>query len=255
MIRIAEQNLNAQFAERLLRQTLHRAGRAHRHERRRVDDAVRRRETPQARAGRIGFQNLEVKFHPCEFSRTMRHCRVAVAGDLVAQASAELAVLAFERNAERHDRLKCAMSYWTAATGNRGDQRLRVGMRGRGEDLRGGACFDDAAALHDGDARGELRDHGQAVRNQQVGEREIALQILQQLQNLRADGNIERGNRLVGHHQARAQHQGARDADALPLAAGKFVRVARERVFAQADGAQDFDDALRGARRGRGRGS
>ena len=82
MIRVAEQNLNAQFAERLLRQALHRAGGAHRHERRRINDAVRRREAPQARAGRIGFQNLEAKFHRCEFSRRtgefsrrMQRCR------------------------------------------------------------------------------------------------------------------------------------------------------------------------------------
>jgi hypothetical protein len=37
MVRVAEQNLNAQLAERLLRQSLHRAGRAHRHERGRID--------------------------------------------------------------------------------------------------------------------------------------------------------------------------------------------------------------------------
>ena len=61
---------------------------------------------------------------------------------------------------------------------NRGDERLRVRMRGRVQDLRGGACLDNPAALHDCDARGELRDHGQAVRNQQIGERKIALQIL-----------------------------------------------------------------------------
>ena len=54
-------------------------------------------------------------------------------------------------------------------------------MSGRAEDLRGGARFHDAAALHDGDARGELRDDGQAVGNQQVGESKIALQILEQL--------------------------------------------------------------------------
>ena len=63
MIRIAEQNLHAQLAERLLRQALHRAGRAHRHERGRIDHAVRRRQAPQPRAGRIGFQNFKVKFH------------------------------------------------------------------------------------------------------------------------------------------------------------------------------------------------
>ncbi len=46
MIRVAEQNLNAQIAERLLRKSLYCALRADRHERGRVDDAVRSRETP-----------------------------------------------------------------------------------------------------------------------------------------------------------------------------------------------------------------
>ena len=63
MIGVAEQNLHAQFVERLLRQTLYRASRADRHERRRIDHAVRRRQPPQARTGRIGFQNFKMKFH------------------------------------------------------------------------------------------------------------------------------------------------------------------------------------------------
>ena len=113
-------------------------------------------------------------------------------------------------------------------------------MRGGAEDLLGGAGFHDAASLHDGDAGGELRDHGEAVRNQQVRERKFALQILQQLEDLRADGNVEGGDRLVGHDQARAPHQGARDADALPLAAGKLVRVAAEGVFSQSDRAERY---------------
>src|ERR1700676_4609167 len=75
MISVAEQDLNAKLAERLLRQALPRALRAYRHERGRVDDAMRSRETPQARAGRICFENFEAKFHRGEFSRTMQRCR------------------------------------------------------------------------------------------------------------------------------------------------------------------------------------
>ena len=66
-------------------------------------------------------------------------------------------------------------------------------MRGGAKDLFGGARFHDAASLHDGDARGELCDHGQAVRNQQVRKRKFALKILQQLEDLRAEmGNDAR---------------------------------------------------------------
>src|SRR5258708_8757987 len=47
MICVAQQNLHAQLAERLLRQTFHRTLRADGHERSRVDDPVRSGETPQ----------------------------------------------------------------------------------------------------------------------------------------------------------------------------------------------------------------
>ena len=76
VIRVAQQNLHAQFAERLLRQPLHRARRAHGHERRRIDDAMRRCQPAQARAGRIGFQYLKMKIHLQEFSRPAPRCRV-----------------------------------------------------------------------------------------------------------------------------------------------------------------------------------
>src|ERR1700704_766087 len=72
MIRVAEQNLDAQIAERLLRKSLYCALRADRHERGRVNDAVRSRKTPQPGARRIGLQNFEAKFHRCEFSRPSR---------------------------------------------------------------------------------------------------------------------------------------------------------------------------------------
>src|SRR5882762_7242334 len=63
VICISEQDLHAQLAERLLRQPLHRALRADGHECRGINHAVRRRETPEARAGRIGFQDVKMKFH------------------------------------------------------------------------------------------------------------------------------------------------------------------------------------------------
>ena len=63
MIGVAEQNLHAQFGERLLGERFHRAGGSHGHERGRVDHAVRRRQSTEARAGRIRFQNFKMKIH------------------------------------------------------------------------------------------------------------------------------------------------------------------------------------------------
>ena len=52
------------------------------------------------------------------------------------------------------------------------------------------------------------------------------LRVLQELENLRADRDIERRDRLVGHQDARPQRQRARDGDALALAAAELVRIA-----------------------------
>ena len=63
VIGVSEKNLHAELFEVLLRLALHRCRRAHRHKRRRFDHAVRRREAPEARAGRIGRENFKLKWH------------------------------------------------------------------------------------------------------------------------------------------------------------------------------------------------
>lgn len=47
----------------------------------------------------------------------------------------------------------------------------------------------------------------QAVRNEDIRQPELALQLLQQQQNLRAHGNVQRRNRLVGDDKLRPQNQ------------------------------------------------
>ena len=59
---------------------------------------------------------------------------------------------------------------------------------------------------------------------------EPLLQVLQQVDDLRLDRDVERGDRLVEHQEARGHGQRARDSDPLALAAGELVRVALERV-------------------------
>ena len=55
---------------------------------------------------------------------------------------------------------------------------------------------------------------------------EVALEVAQQVEDLRLDRDVERRHRLVGDDQLRLQRERARDADALALAAGELVRVA-----------------------------
>ena len=75
----------------------------------------------------------------------------------------------------------------------------------------------------------------QVVRNEEVGDAELLLQVLQQVDDLRLDRDVERRHRLVGDDQARLDRQGARDADALALPAAELVRIAVVGVAPQTD--------------------
>lgn len=63
MVGVGEQNLNVETFEVLLGLAFDGRGRADGHERRRLDDAMRGRKASQARTGRIGCENLEMKTH------------------------------------------------------------------------------------------------------------------------------------------------------------------------------------------------
>ena len=60
----------------------------------------------------------------------------------------------------------------------------------------------------------------------------LGLEALHQVQDLRADRDVERADRLVGDDHLRLEHQRPRERDPLPLAARELVRVALERVHA-----------------------
>ena len=90
--------------------------------------------------------------------------------------------------------------------------------------------LDDRAQVHHGDAVGDVADDGEVVRDEQVGERELLLQLLEQVDDLRLDRDVERRDRLVRHDEVGVQGQRPGQADALALAAGELVRVAAGRV-------------------------
>ena len=60
------------------------------------------------------------------------------------------------------------------------------------------------------------------------------LDLLKQVNHLRLNRHIQRTHRLVANNQLGLQNQRAGDADALALAAGKFVRVAVNLIRQQA---------------------
>src|SRR5829696_619045 len=84
----------------------------------------------------------------------------------------------------------------------------------------------DLAEVHDHDAVRDVTDDVQVVRDEDVGEAEIVLQVLEQVEDLRLHGHVECGDRLVADDQLGVDRQRARDADALALTTGELVREA-----------------------------
>src|SRR6516225_1716518 len=119
-----------------------------------------------------------------------------------------------------------------------------VGVLGGGGHLFGGAGFDDAAALHDRDARAEIADDRHRMRNEEVGQAELALELLEEVDDLSADADVEGGDRFVGDDEFGAEGEGAGDADALALSAAEFVREAAGGGLVHANGVEEFGDTL-----------
>ena len=109
---------------------------------------------------------------------------------------------------------------------------------------RAGAISTMRPEVHHRDAVADVLDHRQVVRDEDVGQAELLLQVFEQVDHLRLDRHVERGHRLVADDELGAHRQRARDADALALAAGELVRVAPHVVGAQADGLEQLDDAI-----------
>ena len=82
------------------------------------------------------------------------------------------------------------------------------------------------------------------MRDEDVGQVELALEILQQVEDLRLHRDVERRDRLVADDQLRLERERARDADPLALAAGELVRVAVVVLRAQPDAGEQLRTRL-----------
>jgi hypothetical protein len=108
--------------------------------------------------------------------------------------------------------------------------------------LGGGSHLDDAPEVHDGHAVAQVRDGAEVVRDEEQAHRELLLQLLEQVQDLRLDRDIEGAQELVAHDEVGLYGEGAGDADALALAARELVRVAAHHVGAEAHLREDVGD-------------
>ena len=101
-----------------------------------------------------------------------------------------------------------------------------VGVARRGEQPARLGQLDHGAEIHHRDACGDLPDHGEVVRDEEIGEAELRCRRQQKIDDLGLDRHVERAERLVADDQARLRRERAGDADALALAAAELARQA-----------------------------
>ena len=104
---------------------------------------------------------------------------------------------------------------------DRRHERLRVRVARVAEELLAVGQLDDAAQVHHRDAIADVLDHAHVVGDEEVGQPELALEVLEQVEDLGLDRDVERGHRLVADDEVRLEDQRAGDADALALAAAR----------------------------------
>jgi len=134
---------------------------------------------------------------------------------------------------------------WRAPWGRgRSDQSGGVWVPGLTADGFSAANLDEFAQVHDTNPITHMLDSSQVVADQEIGDPEFSLQIFQEIENLRTDGDIERGHRLVEDYQGWLQRQSPRDADTLTLTTAKLMWEALGTVCREPYGAEHLLQAL-----------
>src|SRR5438552_10110695 len=107
----------------------------------------------------------------------------------------------------------------------RAEQRPRVRMLGRLEDLLDRALLHYLARVHDEDTFAETRDHSEVVRDEDDRRPHLLVEVAQELEDLSLDGDVERGGRFVSDEQLGPVGQTHRDHGPLPHAAAELMRI------------------------------
>ena len=97
-----------------------------------------------------------------------------------------------------------------------------------GEEVLGATLLDDVSHIHHGDAVGDVFDHREVVRDEKIGEAELVLKVLQQVEGLCLNRDIEGGYRLVRDDEPRTERKRPCDSDALAFAAREGMGIAAQ---------------------------
>jgi len=106
------------------------------------------------------------------------------------------------------------------------DEFLGVGVLGRMEE--GVAFFelDEGAMVHDGDAVGEVADHGEVVADEEKGEVVLLLELFEERSDLPLDGEIERGEGFIADEKLGLANESSGDGHPLSLPPAELMGIA-----------------------------
>ena len=115
--------------------------------------------------------------------------------------------------------------------GDRIAQSPRIGMFRVVKQIVGPRALHDPACIHDHDPIAKAGDNAKIMADQYHRHPQLTLHLLNQLQNLRLNGHVQRRGRFVGNKKVRLGDEGHCDHDPLPHASGEFVRVHFQAMF------------------------
>lgn len=122
----------------------------------------------------------------------------------------------------------------------RGKQRLGVGVQRVLVELSPFGNLHDLTEVHHDHAVTDVPHDGKVVRDEQVCDPELGLQVLQEVDDLGLDRDVQGGHGLVQDDQSRFRGKCARNAEALSLATAEFVRVTFRHGGVEADGLEQL---------------
>ena len=109
-----------------------------------------------------------------------------------------------------------------------GDQHAGVWMARMRDNVVRLAVFHHAPQIHDSDMVGDIAGQRDIVADKDDGGVVLLRQIEQHVDDIRADGNIQHGDRLVSDDEVGLEEHAPDDGDSLKLSAGKLMRIALE---------------------------
>ena len=128
-----------------------------------------------------------------------------------------------------------ALGHVTVDTGDGVDESPGVGVARVGQHLLCGPLLHDLTRIHDEHALTHAGDDAQRVADEDDGGAEVAVELADEVEDLRLDRHVERGGGLVRDQQGRLVAEAQREHDALTHAAGELMRIAVDGALGRGD--------------------